>query len=524
MLRAGVLRDGATVFALCAVSVVLRLARLDAKSLWNDEAFSVRLAELKLPDLYDAISSDVHPPLYYFLLSLWLDFANFDHYGRLFSALTGCCAVVVFFLTSKKIFGFTVAAFASAHVSILPLYIAWSQTSRQYSLLLLLTCLAVLASVLFVVNTSTRSAYDLKSLTHGVIAPEPPRALPPVGWAAVYVLAMAGALWTHNLALLLLVGINVGFFWHVAAAKTDLARLVAPWLICQTVVVALWAPWWPQLLAQAESGRLGAQQFLVSSAEVLSRFGQVLGGYQLWTLAPIAALLTLFLMISGASRLFPWGVPAKIILCSISVPVGTCLVLYIAGKAAFGYAVSNLIWVPALSSLLIAANFRDASAMKRPAAVAAGLLFACLGALTLKGLLNWYETPNPPWDVVADRIAAEARVGDAVVALVSLQDAAASQQAHGEVPLHSFRHYWGRARSNRTLPDVVSPVWDDGSSEALLRWMDGHERIWIPGTASPLQPTRATMLVKAAEAAPDIWRVRRQTVDRLTITLLSRVE
>ena len=55
------------------LAFLLRIAYLDAQSLWWDEAFSVTVSSMDLHSLLIATLGDrVHPPLYYLVLHFWL--------------------------------------------------------------------------------------------------------------------------------------------------------------------------------------------------------------------------------------------------------------------------------------------------------------------------------------------------------------------------------------------------------------------------------------------------------------------
>src|SRR5918997_4695674 len=61
--------------ALAALSVLLRTARFDV-GYWIDEGLSVGIADRPLLDIPGVLRQDGSPPLYYLLLSLWMDIAG----------------------------------------------------------------------------------------------------------------------------------------------------------------------------------------------------------------------------------------------------------------------------------------------------------------------------------------------------------------------------------------------------------------------------------------------------------------
>ena len=60
------------VLAALTVGFFARVNELGAQSLWNDEGTSVALARTSLSALVNAAAHDIHPPLYYILLSGWI--------------------------------------------------------------------------------------------------------------------------------------------------------------------------------------------------------------------------------------------------------------------------------------------------------------------------------------------------------------------------------------------------------------------------------------------------------------------
>ena len=65
-------RPWAALLAIILLAVGLRLYRLDHQSLWNDEGTSVALAQRDLVTITKSAALDIHPPLYYYALHVWL--------------------------------------------------------------------------------------------------------------------------------------------------------------------------------------------------------------------------------------------------------------------------------------------------------------------------------------------------------------------------------------------------------------------------------------------------------------------
>ncbi|OQY86238.1 MAG: hypothetical protein B6D41_13555, partial [Chloroflexi bacterium UTCFX4] len=73
-----------------AIAFFTRVNALAAQSLWNDEGTSVALAQTSVNAIINAAARDIHPPLYYLLLSGWIQVAGISEFAvRFLSVLAG---------------------------------------------------------------------------------------------------------------------------------------------------------------------------------------------------------------------------------------------------------------------------------------------------------------------------------------------------------------------------------------------------------------------------------------------------
>ncbi|MDN6859724.1 glycosyltransferase family 39 protein, partial [Pseudomonas sp. CAN2814] len=121
---------------LLALALCLRLYGLADSALWGDETSSLFLARYSPAQLWQHAAHDVHPPLYFFLLHLWVQVLGEGVLSlRLFSATFGTLAVflggwLIWRLASRR------AAFiAVLLLALLPTAVRYSQEVRMYSLL-----------------------------------------------------------------------------------------------------------------------------------------------------------------------------------------------------------------------------------------------------------------------------------------------------------------------------------------------------------------------------------------------------
>lgn len=115
------------------------------QSFWLDEGASLMFAKMSLPQMFEAIKADFHPPLFYIALKLWLPIAgNSEWLIRLPFVIIGALTIPATFFLAQLIFGkkSLVPPVAALLLAINPLHIYYSQELRMYSLATLLVVLS----------------------------------------------------------------------------------------------------------------------------------------------------------------------------------------------------------------------------------------------------------------------------------------------------------------------------------------------------------------------------------------------
>ncbi|MEO7518860.1 MAG: glycosyltransferase family 39 protein [Acidimicrobiales bacterium] len=215
--------------ALVAAGLVLRAFTLS--DLWLDEALTVNIARLPLADIPGALRRDGAPPLYYFLLHIWMTaFGTGDLAVRSLSGLASALTLPVVWLIGRRLGGRRAAWGAVVVLAVNPFAIHYATETRMYALVALETALGLLAAL---------RALERPSLGR-------------LAWVAV---AAAAVLYTHYWGLYLLAAAGIVLavrvwrsegFWRSRLLGTD-ARLLA----ALAVGGAAWAPWAPIFLEQA---------------------------------------------------------------------------------------------------------------------------------------------------------------------------------------------------------------------------------------------------------------------------------
>src|SRR5262249_20796447 len=131
------------------LAAALRLFRLDAQSVWFDEALTITDARLPASQILGSTAKDfANPPLHNYLLHGWFQVLGADPFqARLFSAVCGILSVLIVFAIVARFFGRSVAVMAAALMATSQLAVLYSQEARPYALLLLFVLVVALLAV-----------------------------------------------------------------------------------------------------------------------------------------------------------------------------------------------------------------------------------------------------------------------------------------------------------------------------------------------------------------------------------------
>ena len=135
-------------FLIAIIAFYLRLIGLNkVGGFWYDEAASYFSAIQSFPFgiVHHSLTADLHPPLYFLLLHLWMKlFGNTDLAIRFFSLTLGVLTVPVMYLAGKSLNSKRTGILAAIFTAINSLLIYYSQEVRVYALVVLLTALSIL--------------------------------------------------------------------------------------------------------------------------------------------------------------------------------------------------------------------------------------------------------------------------------------------------------------------------------------------------------------------------------------------
>ncbi len=407
--------------AILLLALLLRVIRLDFQPLWWDEGYSVFFATRDFLTMLARTAVDIHPPLYYALLQLWIPLVGkSDLTLRLLSVLIGLATVPLLFAVGRSLFGLRTGLLSALLLALSPLHVYYSQEVRMYGLVALLS----LGSI----------ALQLKLLEEQGDTPSLPT------WIA-YVLVTAAALYTQYFTGLLVVAeVVVALFWlfvpggvHLPSAR---ARRLRPWLFAWAGVLLLYLPWLayagPKLYTYV-TAKVGIEQYapldpLTFLAHHLIAFSA--GHLSKWTWLGLGAVVPCGLVVSGLAIQYRKRAGAEsenpahdkrhktstslLVYVFVSLLIGW-LVNLRAPFHPFGFERTLLFVLPPF--LLLAALGLDAFLKARPRVALSAL--GLVVVLSAASLLDFYSVPryeNEDYRPLIAEIADMAQPGDTVLA------------------------------------------------------------------------------------------------------------
>ncbi len=221
------------------VAAGLRVYRLSGQSLWSDEGNSVALAGRSFAEIARRTAFDIHPPLYYWLLKIWVTlFGNSEIGLRSLSVVLGVILVYLIGLLGTRLFSPRVGRVAALIAALSPLQVYYAQEARMYMLLTVLGTLTVLLAV---------------ALFKRYVTP-PHSLLTPLG--IFYILTVTAGLYTHYAYPLILIVVNLAalyLFWRhqglpLPNLQSPISNLQSPllhWLLIHLLPLLLYLPWLP---------------------------------------------------------------------------------------------------------------------------------------------------------------------------------------------------------------------------------------------------------------------------------------
>jgi mannosyltransferase len=272
--------DHLLLLAILCLGLFVRVYNLGGESLWYDEIISVGLAHMTPAEIIADRAANVHPPLYFLLLRGWVAlFGDSERAVRSLSVLFGLLAIFMTYKAGRLLFDEEVGMIASLLLALSPFHIRYCQEARAYSLLVLLT----LASFYFFLKLLQEKN----------------------NWLSLgYVLSSALLAYTHYYGLFVLVAQNLYFATLLLLPRKDFELTLKRWLILQSLVLLLFAPWISTLFHQVSKVESGYWIAPPSKKTLRTTFRYYAGGKEAISFFFLLAFLSLITLDKKKGR---WG-------------------------------------------------------------------------------------------------------------------------------------------------------------------------------------------------------------------------
>jgi mannosyltransferase len=223
--------DRRVVLGLVVLAAVLRVPNL-GRAFWVDEGISVGIASHPLSQIPSLLRLDGSPPLWYFLLHVWIRlFGSSVVATHMLPLIISLIVIPVSYRCAGLLFGRPAALAAAALAATNP-FLSWYGTeTRMYTLVALLTMVAVTCSVRAVRARAVQA--PIRRAVTGAV------------------LAFAALLYTHDWGLY--VAVVTAAVVLVRAWQTCDRRLAGGVVAAGVAVVALYSPWLPTFIFQAQT-------------------------------------------------------------------------------------------------------------------------------------------------------------------------------------------------------------------------------------------------------------------------------
>lgn len=441
-------RRSAPLVAVLSLALLLRLIALHTRGIWYDDAFSIFLVRQDVPRIVAGTAADTMPPLYYFLLHLWMRLGSDLVTLRLLNVSVSLAIVALTYRMVASLFGFRAAVLGALLTAVSPFQIYHAQELRMYGLL----CLNLLLYLYFfsrIVLGRHRRAW--------------------LSWTGL-VASGTLAMYSHNLAaftllsadLLLLLQRRWRLLGRLLLSQAAILLLVSPWLVMvpgqiAKIQRAFWTPRPGSLeLVQALvtfHTNLPVPRWMIPMAVASAVLFLAFVTYELvqrWRREPGVPLLAVFallppLLTLGASyAMRPLFVPRGVILSSVAYyALGGCAI-----------AAQRRRWMRAV---LI-------------------LVFIVPALLALPTQYTFDEFPRSPYETAVEFLRARVRPGDVVL--------------HDNKLSYFPMHYYGPDLPQAFLPDEPGSHSDtlaSATQDAMGIWpvedlqaaTDGASRLWF---------------------------------------------
>ncbi|HOU14301.1 MAG TPA: glycosyltransferase family 39 protein [Anaerolineae bacterium] len=225
----------------CLLIFAILVTTLDTQSLWWDEGISLHLATSPWTEIVADRAANIHPPLYFFALKVWVSLAGRAPFtARYLSALAATLLPAVVYTFIRRRVDRRTGRAAALLVALAPPFINYGQEVRAYAFLPLLA-LALLAQV-WPASSPKKSVADHHPQTMLASDYNP----------TLLALIQTAFVLTHYAGVIAVAWANLALLLRLIRGKDR--RMWRQWLLSVTLTMLLAAPWAAIVLLAGATG------------------------------------------------------------------------------------------------------------------------------------------------------------------------------------------------------------------------------------------------------------------------------
>ena len=378
-------RDWPILLLILVIAAVLRVRGIGHDSLWGDEALTVMLAKMSIPELIkNLIWFEQIPPVHHLTVHFWIMlFGDSEASVRMPSAIAGVASVWLGYVLVRRLVGRRIGLITAALLATSPMLLAFSQECRAYSM-----------SVLFGLWSCDLFIRLMRRPTQRL--------------HLAYVLVTTLLIYTHVYGLFTILAQQLIYWWRWLAWKRrgePLRLLPRPMIIDGVAILALYSPWIPIVRTWTKAIQAG---FWVKKVT----FDDVSRAYWTYSGSTAAFVAITALVVIGIRSWIKRPHPRQrrigfaMLMALMFVPVVVPVTISVLTRPSFAprYAIMSTIGMLAIAAIGIAAI--------RPTPLR-WLVLAAVAILSPFG--EAAVIPRAPWRDVGDFLQANLRPKDLVV-------------------------------------------------------------------------------------------------------------
>ena len=227
-------RASLALIAAILTAFALRVWLLGDQNIWWDEGLAIWAVRQGWARMTLWTASDVHPPLYFWLLHSWVGLAGESEFAaRFISLICGVVTVAGLYALGKALFGQQVALTGTTLLAMSRFHVWWSQEMRMYIVATMWGVFSLYAFIRWM-------------QAEGWMPRSPPHNGPRhrMLFASLYVLTTAAGLYTLYLFVTIVVIESLFVLGRLLGQlRQERRRLLGRWAISQAAVLAIFGPW-----------------------------------------------------------------------------------------------------------------------------------------------------------------------------------------------------------------------------------------------------------------------------------------